>query len=111
MRTATRATHAASKPGTTPGLDPGHYSEENVLAQLSLYARYGVTTVMSLGGDGEPSVRLRDAQDTSSLNRARLYVAGSVVTAETPQSAPQMVDHNVALGVDLIKVRVDDHLA
>jgi len=96
--------------GDTRGLEAGHYSEENVLAQLSLYARYGVTTVMSLGGDGEPSVRLRDAQDTSSLNRARLYVAGSVVTAETPESARQMVDHNVALGVDLIKVRVDDNL-
>jgi len=38
--------------GDTRGLEAGHYSEENVLAQLSLYARYGVTTVMSLGGDG-----------------------------------------------------------
>jgi len=96
--------------GDTRGLEAGHYSEENVLAQLNLYARYGITTVMSLGGDAEPSVRLRNAQDTSALNRARLYVAGSVVTAETAEAARQMVDENVAMGVDLIKLRVDDNL-
>jgi len=73
--------------GDTRGLQAGHYSEENVLAQLRLYARYGITTVMSLGGDGEPSVRLRDAQNTPLLDRARLYVAGSVVAAESADSA------------------------
>ncbi len=96
--------------GDTRGLEAGHYSEENVLAQLSLYARYGITTVMSLGGDGEPSVKLRDAQHTSSLDRARLYVAGQVVTAESADSARSMVDQNVALGADIIKIRVDDNL-
>jgi imidazolonepropionase-like amidohydrolase len=96
--------------GDTRGLQAGHYSEENVLAQLRLYARYGITTVMSLGGDGEPSVRLRDAQNTPLLDRARLYVAGSVVAAESADSARNMVDENVALGVDIIKIRVDDNL-
>lgn len=96
--------------GDTRGLEAGHYSEENVRTQLGLYARYGITTVMSLGGDGEPSVRVRDAQNTSSLDRARLYVAGSVVTAESAESARKMVDDNVSLGVDLIKIRVDDNL-
>ncbi|MBI2402319.1 MAG: amidohydrolase family protein, partial [Gemmatimonadetes bacterium] len=96
--------------GDTRGLEAGHYSQDHVLAQLGLYARYGVTTVMSLGGDGEPSVRLRDAQDTSSLDRARLYIAGSIVTAESAESARKMVDENVALGVDIIKIRVDDNL-
>lgn len=96
--------------GDTRGLEAGHYSEANVLAQLGLYARYGITTVMSLGGDGEPSVWLRNAQDTSSLDRARLYVAGAVVTGETAEAARQMVDDNAAMGVDLIKLRVDDNL-
>jgi imidazolonepropionase-like amidohydrolase len=81
-----------------------------VLEQLRLNARYGITTVMSLGGDDEPSVRLRDAQDTVSLDRARIYVAGAVVTADTPEAARQQVDQNVALGADIIKIRVDDNL-
>ncbi len=96
--------------GDTKGLEAGHYSGDNVLAQLRLYARYGITTVMSLGGDSEPSIQLRNAQDTSSLDRARLYVAGTVITAETPAAARKEVDDNVAQGVDIIKIRVDDNL-
>ena len=38
--------------GDTRGLESGHYSRENVVDQLRLYARYGITTVVSLGGDG-----------------------------------------------------------
>ena len=50
--------------GATKGLEakPEFYTEENILDQLGLYARYGVTTVNSLGGDGEAAVKLRDAQ-------------------------------------------------
>jgi len=96
--------------GDTRGLEAGHYSAENVLTQLRLYARYGVTTVLSLGGDGAPSIQLRDAQDTSTLDRSRLYVAGSVVTAQNSEAARKTVEDNVALGVDIIKIRVDDNL-
>jgi imidazolonepropionase-like amidohydrolase len=96
--------------GDTRGLEGGHYSRENVLAQLRLYAHYGVTTVMSLGDDGEPSIQIRNAQDTSFLDRARLYVAGRVVTATTPAGARKEVDDNVAMAVDIIKIRVDDNL-
>lgn len=96
--------------GDTRGLEAGHYSAENVLAQLGLYARYGITTVMSLGGDGEPSARIRDAQHTASLDRARLYLAGSVVAAESAEAARELVEENVALGADIIKIRVDDNL-
>src|SRR5262245_52381443 len=41
--------------GETRGLKSGpvFYTRENVLDQLRLYARYGVTTVVSLGGDGD----------------------------------------------------------
>jgi imidazolonepropionase-like amidohydrolase len=96
--------------GDTQGLEAGHYSRDNVLAQLRVYARYGITTVMSLGDDGEPSIEIRNAQDTTPLDRARLYVAGKVVTATTPEAARKEVDDDVALGVDIIKIRVDDNL-
>jgi imidazolonepropionase-like amidohydrolase len=91
------------------GLESGHYDQENLLRQLGLYARYGITTVASLGGDREEGVRLRDAEDAS-LNRARLFVAGEVVTGETVEEVRAVVDKNVALGVDFIKIRVDDNL-
>ena len=62
--------------GDVIGLEGGHYSEENVLRQLRLNARYGVTTVNSLGGDGEAGILVRDAQDVPTLDRARLTFAG-----------------------------------
>ncbi len=96
--------------GNVKGLESGHYSTENVLDQLSLYARYGVTTVVSLGDDRQEAIAIRDAQDTSSLTRARLYFAGEVVTGDTPEEAVAMVDENVAMPADFIKIRVDDNL-
>jgi imidazolonepropionase-like amidohydrolase len=98
--------------GATKGLeaDPKFYTEENILDQLRLYARYGVTTVTSLGGDGEEAIRLRNAQDTPDLDRARIFVAGKVVDAKTPDAARKMVDENVAMKVNFIKIRVDDNL-
>ena len=91
------------------GLEGGHYNEENLLRQLGLYARYGVTAVNSLGGDGAEAVALRDAEDAS-LDRARITVAGDVVTGETVEEVQAKVDANIALGVDFIKIRVDDNL-
>jgi imidazolonepropionase-like amidohydrolase len=98
--------------GGSRGLESGDdvYTEENLLDQLGLYARYGVTTVVSLGGDGPEAVRLRDTQNTPDLNRARVYVAGSVVTGDTPEAARQSVDENAAMKVDFIKIRIDDNL-
>ncbi len=96
--------------GETVGLETGHYSRANVLRQLALYARYGVTTVVSLGGDGPEAIAVRDEEDATRLDRARLLVAGTVVTGDTPAAAVEMVDANAALGVDVIKIRVDDNL-
>lgn len=95
--------------GGTLGLEGGHYTEENLLRQLGLYARYGVTTVVSLGGDGAEGVALRDAEDAG-LDRARLRIAGAVVTGSTADEATAQVASNVALGADFIKIRVDDNL-
>lgn len=96
--------------GDTRGLETGQYSAENVERQLELYARYGVTTVNSLGGDQEAAIGLRQAQDTARLDRARLYLAGTVVTGDTPAEALEVVDRNAAMGVDFLKFRVDDNL-
>lgn len=98
--------------GGARGLDAGPdvYTRENLLDQLALYARYGVTTVLSLGGDGAEAVRLRDEQSTPDLNRARIYIAGSVVVGDTPEAARAQVDQNALMPVDYIKIRVDDNL-
>jgi imidazolonepropionase-like amidohydrolase len=91
------------------GLESGHYDEANLLRQLRLYARYGVTTAVSLGGDGAEAIRLRDAEDAA-LDRARILVAGNVVTGATVEEAQAQVDANEAMGADFIKIRVDDNL-
>ena len=91
------------------GLEGGHYNEENLLRQLGLYARYGVTAVNSLGGDGEEAARLRDAEDAS-LDRARITIAGAVVIGESVSEVQAAVEANAAMGVDFIKIRVDDNL-
>lgn len=96
--------------GDVEGLEAGHYSRENVLAQLGLYARYGITTVVSLGGDGEEGVRVRNEQSTPDLDRARLYVAGPVLDPTTPEEAIEQVEELVALEPDWVKIRVDSNL-
>jgi len=98
--------------GETRGLRSGPelYDRENALAQLRLYARYGVTTVASLGGDGPDGFRLRDEQDTATLDRARLSVAGPVVDATTPEAARAQVEALAARKTDWVKIRVDDTL-
>lgn len=100
--------HVADGKGIRSG--PEFYTDENVLRQLGVYARYGVTTIWSLGGDGQPAVKARDSQETPSLNRARLYFAGPVITGKTPEEARKMVGQAAALKPDVIKIRVDDNL-
>lgn len=98
--------------GSTVGLEtpPDGYSEQNLRRQLGLYARYGVTTVVSLGDDREASFRLRDENAGADLNRSRLNVAGPVITAKTPEDARAAVDAAAKLKPDWIKIRVDDNL-
>jgi imidazolonepropionase-like amidohydrolase len=106
----------------TPGLinAHGHVSdvegkgtgatEESVARQLGVFARYGITTVFSLGGEEAPAFSLRDAQGTPTLNRARIFVAGPVIVGKTPQEGRQMVDKVAGMKPDFIKIRVDDNL-
>jgi imidazolonepropionase-like amidohydrolase len=96
--------------GNTVGLaadKQNGYSLENLTRQLRTYAQYGVTTVFSLGDDVEGSFALRDAP---AADRARLFVAGPVITGNTAEEARAMVAKVAAMKPDLIKIRVDDNL-
>ncbi|MBA4145375.1 MAG: amidohydrolase, partial [Cytophaga sp.] len=63
--------------GEVKGIEGGHYSRENIIDNLAIYARYGVTAVVSLGGDGQEAESLRAVNDTTNVQRARLFIAGT----------------------------------
>ncbi|MEX0617456.1 MAG: amidohydrolase family protein [Pseudohongiellaceae bacterium] len=96
--------------GDVMGLEGGHYNLDNLQRQLRLYARYGITTVNSLGGDAQEGFQLRDSQNNPSLQRSRLYVAGPVITDDNPAAARGSVDEIADMGADFIKIRIDDNL-
>ena len=100
---------------------------ERLLAQLGVYAAFGVTTVHTLGDGrsrahrahaprlpypwrmGEESVRVRDEQVRGDLlDRARLFPSGPNVVGATEAEARAGVDEIAELGVDVIKTRLDD---
>jgi len=115
--------------GMTKGLKQGkeNYTKDNILAQLKQYARYGVTTVMSLGTDFEPMFELRGPATAGESPRATVFTAGRGFTgkggypAVLPGNAglPVEVDtvdevkaHIQELAqqrVDMVKIWVDDH--
>ena len=98
--------HISDVQGTRPPAD----TDANTLRQLGVFARYGVTTVWSLGGERGPAFKARDAQNTPSLDRARIYLAGEIIVGQTPQEARRQVARVAATRPDVIKIRVDDNL-
>jgi imidazolonepropionase-like amidohydrolase len=96
--------------GDTVGLTADRYSAGNVMRDLRTYAAYGVTSVVSLGGDRQPGFAARDSQRTAGLDRARLWVAGPVLEPTSPADARKLVAEDAAMKVDLVKIRVDDTL-
>jgi len=64
--------------GVTVGLtqDAKLYSRQTVEHDLKTYASYGVTTVLSLGLDGDLIFGIRDQQRVSRPTMARVYTAG-----------------------------------
>lgn len=86
---------------------PEFYTPEHITDQLERYARYGITTVFSLGGDGAASIKVRDAH---APGVSRLFVAGPVVSATTADAARAAVDRVKEMKADLVKIRVDDNL-
>ena len=99
---------------------------DQLMAQLRLYAEYGVTTVHTLG-DGRSaayrahapvrvhpwrvageSVRVRDGQARGgALDRARLYLSGPNLVAATVAEARLGVDRIAELRVNIIKTRLN----
>ena len=124
--------HVGQARGLVSGVEA--HTRENMEDQLALSARYGVTTVVSLGEPGYEGVAVRDAQpyagadprldvahpdvarpdmarpDEPRLDRARLFVAGVVMNPRTPAEAAPQVAERAAAGVDWAKIRVDDGL-
>ncbi len=96
--------------GDVKGIEGGHYSTQNIIDNLSTYARYGVTTVVSLGGDQAAAESLRAVDDSATTQRARLFIAGEVITGDTPAEAEKVIENNAKMGVDWMKIRVDDNL-
>lgn len=97
--------HVADTSGLKAG--PELYTRENLARQLRLYAKYGVTTVYSLGGDGPEGAALRKDRLPDG---SRLFIAGPVITSTTADAAAADVEKISALGVDFLKFRVDDNL-
>jgi imidazolonepropionase-like amidohydrolase len=81
---------------------------ERVRGDLLLYARYGVTTVNSLGDDA-PTLAARNAAAPTDA-RARLLAAGPVVAATDPAGARAAAIANADAGANWLKLRVDDDL-
>src|SRR5580765_498920 len=79
-------------------------------AALRTYAAYGVTTVFSLGDEPASAFTSRSNQNTPALARSRVFLAGPVIAANTPEEARAQVAKNAAQKVDIIKIRVDDNL-
>jgi imidazolonepropionase-like amidohydrolase len=106
--------------GDTIGLAADRYAAGNVMRDLRTYASYGVTSVVSLGGDRAPNIAARDSQKSAGLDRARLWTAGPVLDSAkvriddqvpaSPAEARTMVADISAMKVDIIKMRVDDAL-
>jgi imidazolonepropionase-like amidohydrolase len=98
--------------GGAKGLESGPAAQttENLENQLTLLAAYGVTSVFSQGGEPDTAFALRDGSNDPALNRARLTMAGTIITGPTPEEARAQVDADAEAGVDWIKIRVDDNL-
>lgn len=94
-----------------PGLINAH-GHVGDLSQLGRYARFGVTTVFSLGGEKELEMRdqTRTQQQTADLKRSRLFIAGPIPTSKTAEEARKAVDALAAAKVDIVKIRIDDQL-
>jgi imidazolonepropionase-like amidohydrolase len=80
---------------------------DQIIQQLRLYAQYGVTSLQSLGDDGVESVKVHDEQERGTLDRARLFTAGSPVVAVSVDDARQKVDKVAAMRVNIVKTRMN----
>ncbi len=101
--------HVSGAWATDVDADP----EGRIRQDLLLYARYGITSVVSLGDD---RAALEVAGGTTTMPgsaggaHARLRASGPVVTAHAPAEARRTAEANVDAGAAWLKLRVDDNL-
>ncbi len=115
--------------GMVSGLsqDMKHYTRENAVAQLRVYAQYGVTTTTSMGTDNDLILDIRDQQRRGKVSGARVFTAlqgfttlngypthapgikGVAQEVATAAQARAWVDKLADRGADVIKMWIDDH--
>lgn len=89
---------------------PSASTTDNVLAQLRLYARYGITYVVSLGEEPIHAFLVRDTVSPEEGEMARFTLAGTVLDPESPGEVEGQFERLVQLNPDWVKIRVDDNL-
>ena len=88
---------------------------DDLIRRLRMYASYGVTTAVSLGQTSAEEqaevIRLRDEQERTPLDRARVYTSGpSVRNQKTPDEVRQTVNRLADEKVDRIKTHVANNM-
>jgi imidazolonepropionase-like amidohydrolase len=81
-------------------------------AKIAMYAHYGVTSAIGMGGDGDEVLKLRDAQRQPGAltGGARIYTVQQRFEFEKggAEQARMMVDALAVKHVDAVKVVIDD---
>ena len=91
-----------------PGMVNAHgHAADEAQHKLETYARYGVTTVLSLGGEDASHLPLRDARDEHNTRGARLLLAGPIPNPRSLAEAEAAVESLAELGADWVKIRVE----
>jgi imidazolonepropionase-like amidohydrolase len=108
--------------------DPKNFTRDNVNDQLKVYAKNGVTSVLSMGSDQPLIFEMRAEQRAGRPSLTRIYTAGRGFTGKNgyPTKAPGMkgvpyeveteqqvidaVKNEAGHKVDMLKIWVDDHL-
>lgn len=90
-----------------PGLINAHgHIAGGTPEKLETYARYGITTVLSLGGEDAGHVALRDSQAASDAIQSRILVSGPIPEPQNAGQAAGLVADLANMDVDWVKIRV-----
>jgi imidazolonepropionase-like amidohydrolase len=89
-----------------PGIINSHgHTSGDAEETLRVFARYGVTTLLSLGNDSPALRSLNQSQETSPPDRARIYFSGQV--SGSPAQAVRRIEELAEAGADWAKIRLD----
>lgn len=108
--------------------DPKNFTRDNVNEQLKVYAKNGVTSVLSMGSDQPLVFEMRAEQRAGRPSTTRIYTAGRGFTGKngyptmaqgmkgvpyevtSEQQVIDAVKTEAGHKVDMLKIWVDDHL-